>query len=99
MALSHEETTERLLSSTHSGGGGGGVNAAEAAFTGVAACPLPATAAGMVERQLFDALCGFSTGDRTLFDMDEGGGKAKKNARLPVGAVGDATWLVTCVGS
>ena len=79
----NEETTERMLSSMYRSQGQS-LNAAEAAFNGVAAQPLPNTIEGLVERQLFDALCGFSTGDRTLFDIDNTTKRPKKKIDLKV---------------
>jgi hypothetical protein len=102
-AENNEETTERLLSSVQQGRDHSS-NAAEFAFNGVAARPLPTTVEGLVERQLFDALCGFCTGDRSLFDMDAAAAAAsrrsKRKVELKVGAGGVLCCLVlSCFGS
>ena len=79
----NEETTERMLSSIYHGHGHDS-NAAEVAFNGVAARPLPNTVEGLVERQLFDVLCGYCTGDRSVFDMDDTTKRSKRKVTLRV---------------
>lgn len=78
LAETNDEAAERLLSSSQ------GMNQAEAAFGAVAARPLPFTVEGMVERQLFDALCGYSTGERDVFDLDEEEGGSGRRPRRKV---------------
>ena len=81
--MNNDETAERILSSGYPGHESS-INQAEVAFNGVAARPLPTTVEGLVERQLFDAVCAYSTGDRSLFDMDNTTKKPKKKIELKV---------------
>eukprot|EP00602_Paraphysomonas_sp_CaronLab_P012039 CAMPEP_0185038394 /NCGR_PEP_ID=MMETSP1103-20130426/33963_1 /TAXON_ID=36769 /ORGANISM="Paraphysomonas bandaiensis, Strain Caron Lab Isolate" /LENGTH=1393 /DNA_ID=CAMNT_0027576797 /DNA_START=230 /DNA_END=4411 /DNA_ORIENTATION=- len=82
---SYEDTVERLL--THPSPGltereGGTRNILESTYRLDVANPLPNTVEGFVERQLFDVICGFTTGERQLLRKDSDGAKPTKKVKL-----------------
>ena len=84
-----EESAERML--THSTPGlsereGGTKKLLETPYRVDVATPLPNTVEGIVERRMFDVLCAFTSGDRSLLQLDEdiGKGKSVKKTKLKV---------------